>query len=221
MYVCHCNVVTDRDILESIANGARCVADGARVATASVHSAISCVSIARSEPRAMPNENWEWLVQPVSPRVVELLNDALTFELTVTNTYFLNARMLDAWGLPKLGKVFYDLSIDEMRDADDLIQRVLLFDGHPNLQRLGAIRIGETAEEMLVLALDSEKAAVAQFNASAQECHDLGDHGTAAVFEEMVRDEEKHADWFEAQLGAIERVGLPQYLAAQISTETP
>ena len=91
-------------------------------------------------------------MQPVSPRVVELLNDALTFELTVTNTYFLNARMLDAWGLPKLGKVFYDLSIDEMRDADTLIQRVLLFDGHPNLQRLGAIRVGETAEEMLVLA---------------------------------------------------------------------
>jgi bacterioferritin len=169
----------------------------------------------------MPSENWEWPVQPVSPRVVELLNDALTFELTVTNTYFLNARMLDAWGLPKLGKVFYDLSIDEMRDADDLIQRVLLFDGHPNVQRLGAIRVGETAEEMLTLALDSEKAAVEQFNVSAKECHDLNDHGTAAVFEEMVRDEEKHADWFEAQLGAIERVGVPQYLAAQISTETP
>ena len=160
-------------------------------------------------------------MQPVSPRVVELLNDALTFELTVTNTYFLNARMLDAWGLPKLGKVFYDLSIDEMRDADALIQRVLLFDGHPNLQRLGAIRVGETAEEMLVLALDSEKAAVAQFNASAQECHDLADHASGAVFEEMVRDEEKHADWFEAQLAAIERIGLPQYLAAQLSTDAP
>jgi bacterioferritin len=169
----------------------------------------------------VPSENWEWPVQPVSPRVVELLNDALTFELTVTNGYFLNARMLDAWGLPKLGKVFYDLSIEEMRDADALIQRVLLFDGHPNVQRLGAIRVGETAEEMLVLALDSEKAAVAQFNASAQECHDLGDHGTASVFEEMVLDEEKHADWFEAQLAAIERVGSAQYLAAQISTETP
>jgi bacterioferritin len=160
-------------------------------------------------------------VQPVSPRVVELLNDALTFELTVTNTYFLNARMLDAWGLPKLGKVFYDLSIEEMRDADGLIQRVLLFDGHPNLQRLGAIRVGETTQEMLVLALDSEKVAIAQFNTSATECHDLGDHGTAALFEEMVRDEEKHGDWFEAQLAAIERVGAAQYLAAQISTGTP
>jgi bacterioferritin len=156
-------------------------------------------------------------MQSVSPRVVDLLNEALTFELTVTNAYFLHARMLDNWGLTKLGKVFYDLSIDEMRDADDLIQRVLLFDGHPNVQRLGAIRVGETAEEMLVLALDSEKAAVAQFNAAAQECHDLGDHGTAGVFEDMVRDEEKHVDWFEAQLGAIERVGLPQYLATQLS----
>jgi len=152
--------------------------------------------------------------------VVELLNDALTFELTVTNTYFLNARMLDAWGLPKLGKVFYDLSIDEMRDADAIIQRVLLFDGHPNVQRLGSIRVGETAEEMLVLALDSEKAAVAQFNASAHECHDLGDHGTAAVFEEMVLDEERHADWFESQIDALERVGTPQYLAAQIDAGT-
>ena len=160
-------------------------------------------------------------MQPVSPRVVELLNDALTFELTVTNTYFLHARMLDAWGLNKLGKVFYDLSIDEMRDADAIIQRILFFDGHPNLQRLGALRIGETAEEMLVLALDSERNAVAQFNAAATECHQLADHGTASIFEEMVRDEERHADWFEAQLGAIERVGLPQYLAQQIPSGGP
>ena len=157
-------------------------------------------------------------MQPVSPRIIELLNDALTFELTVTNTYFLHARMLDNWGLGRLGKVFYDLSIDEMRDADDLINRILLFDGHPNVQKLGAITVGETAEEMLQLAFASEKAAVEQFNAGAQECHDLGDHGTAAVFEEMVRDEEKHADWFESQLDAIERVGLQQYLAQQVPT---
>lgn len=155
-------------------------------------------------------------MQPVDPRVIDLLNDALTFELTVTNTYFLHARMLDNWGLPKLGKVFYDLSIDEMRDADALINRILMFEGHPNVQRLNPITVGETAEEMLRLALDSEKAAVAQFNASAQECHALRDHGTASVFEEMVRDEERHADWFESQLEAIERVGLPQYLAQHV-----
>jgi bacterioferritin len=147
---------------------------------------------------------------------VELLNDALTFELTVTNSYFLHGRMLDSWGLTRLGKVFYDLSIDEMRDADGLIQRILMYDGHPNVQRLNPINVGESPEEMLKLAFESEKAAVAQFNASAKECHDLGDHGTAAVFEGMVRDEEAHADWFESQLDAIERVGLPQYLAQQI-----
>ncbi|KQZ67252.1 bacterioferritin [Nocardioides sp. Root151] len=160
-------------------------------------------------------------MQPVSPRVVELLNSALTFELSVTNTYFLHARMLDNWGLSNLGKVFYDLSIDEMKDADELINRILLFDGHPNVQKLSAIQIGETAEEMLTLALASERAAVAEFNAGAQECHDLGDHGTAAVFEDMVRDEEKHADWFEGQLDAIERVGLQQYLAQQIAIGGP
>jgi len=155
-------------------------------------------------------------VQPVSPRVVELLNDALTFELSVTNTYFLHARMLDNWGLSKLGKVFYDLSIDEMKDADALINRILMYDGHPNVQKLNPITIGESAEEMLSLALASEKAAVAQFNAGAQECRDLGDHGTASVFDEMVRDEEAHADFFEGQLDAIQRVGIQQYLAQQI-----
>lgn len=155
-------------------------------------------------------------MQPVDPRIVELFNDALTFELTVTNTYFLHARMLDSWGFGKLGKRFYDYSIDEMRDADDLIQRILLFDGHPNVQRLNPITVGESPEEMLRLAFESEKAAVAQFNASARECHDLGDHGSAAVFEEMVRDEEGHADWFESQLDAVARIGIDHYLAQQI-----
>ena len=155
-------------------------------------------------------------MQPASPRIIELFNDALTFELTVTNTYFLHARMLENWGLPKLGKVFYELSIDEMKDADDIINRILMFDGHPNVQKLNAITVGESAEEMLRLALESEKVAVAQFNASAAECHDLGDHASAAVFEEMARDEEKHADWFEGQLDAIDRVGVQQYLAQQI-----
>ncbi len=160
-------------------------------------------------------------MQPASPRIVELFNEALTFELTVTNTYFLHARMLDSWGFGRLGKVFYDLSIDEMKDADQLINRILFFDGHPNVQRLGAIRVGEDAEEMLRLALESEHAAITQFNASAQECHDLGDHGSASIFEEMVRDEERHADWFESQLDAIARVGVPQYLAQQIEGSGP
>ena len=155
-------------------------------------------------------------MQPVDPRVVTLLNEALTLELTVTNTYFLHARMLDNWGISKLGKVFYDLSIDEMKDADALINRILMFDGHPNVQRLLNIQVGESPEEMLRLAVESERGAVAQFNAGAQECRDLGDHGSAQVFEEMVRDEERHADWFESQLDAIRLLGVEAYLAQQI-----
>lgn len=155
-------------------------------------------------------------MKPRNPRVVELLNDALTFELTVVNTYFLSARMLDNWGFPKLGKVFYDLSIGEMKDADDLIQRILFLEGHPNLQKLRTIQIGENAVEILEIARDSEYAAVAQFNDAARECHDLGDHATAAIFEEMARDEEEHADYFEGQLDALARVGLENYLAVHI-----
>ena len=159
-------------------------------------------------------------MQPVSPRIVELFNEALTFELTITNTYFLNARMLENWGFPRLGKVFYDLSIDEMKDADSIIQRILMFDGHPNVQRLGSITIGQTPQEVLALALTGEKVAVAQFNAAAQECRDLGDHGSASIFDEMVRDEESHADWFEAQLAAIELTGLGPWLAQQVEPGT-
>jgi bacterioferritin len=159
-------------------------------------------------------------MQPVDRRVVDLLNEALTFELTVTNTYFLHARMLDNWGFSRLGKVFYDLSIDEMRDADALINRVLMFEGHPNVQKLGAITVGEDPEEILRIALAGEIAAVAQFNAAAKECHELGDHGTASIFEEMVRDEEKHADWFETQLDSIARISLERYLAQQMDASS-
>ncbi|HUG86000.1 MAG TPA: bacterioferritin [Euzebya sp.] len=158
-------------------------------------------------------------MQPASPRIVELFNEALTFELTVTNTYFLHAKMLENWGLGRLASAFRAYSIDEMKDADELIERILLFDGLPNVQRLNAITVGETPEEMLALALESEKLAVQTFNASAKECHDLGDHGSASVFEAMVLDEERHADWFEGQLDAMQRVGLQNYLAQQIHTD--
>lgn len=155
-------------------------------------------------------------MKPVSPRIIELLNNALTTELTAINMYFLNARMLDNWALPRLGKVYYDLSIGEMKDADELIERILMFDGHPNVQKLNAIPVGETPEEMLQLSLDAEKVAVAQFNGAAHECHELGDHASASFFEELARDEETHADWFESQIDAIARLGAPNYLAQQI-----
>jgi bacterioferritin len=156
-------------------------------------------------------------MKPKSPRIVELFNEALTLELTVVNTYFLNARMLDNWGFTRLGKVFYDLSIGEMKDADAIIQRILFLDGHPNLQRLRAIQIGENAVEMLELARDGEYGAVEAYNAASKECHDLGDHASGSIFEEMARDEEHHADYFEGQLDAVMRVGLENYLAAQMA----
>jgi len=152
-------------------------------------------------------------MRPVSPRVVELLNEALATEITVMNAYFLHARMLEAQGFPTLGKVFYDLSIGEMRDADGLIRRILLFEGRPTLAGVGPVRIGETPQEMLALGLDGEQSAVAQYNGAADECRHLGDHGTASVFDEMVRDEERHADWFESQTAAIAVIGAGAYLA--------
>lgn len=160
-------------------------------------------------------------MQPVDSQVVDLLNDALTLELTVTNTYFLHARMLDNWGFTKLGKVFYDLSIDEMRDADAIINRILLFDGHPNVQRLNPIQVGESPEEMLRLALEGERGAVAQFRAAAEACRSLGDPATGAIFEEMVRDEEQHVDYFESQLDALARLGEAAYLSQQLGTDGP
>jgi bacterioferritin len=103
-----------------------------------------------------------------------------------------------------------------MRDADSLIQRILMFDGHPNVQKLLPITTGENPEEILRLAFESEIGAIAQFNAAAAECRALGDNGTAAIFDESVREEEEHADWFEAQLGAIKAIGLAGYLAQQV-----
>ena len=104
-------------------------------------------------------------MQPKNSRVVELFNEALTLELTIVNSYFLNARMLDNWGFPKLGKVFYDLSIDEMKDSDALINRILFFEGHPNVQRLNPITIGENAAESETILQ------------SIIESFDAGDHG--------------------------------------------
>ncbi len=159
-------------------------------------------------------------MNPKSPRIIELLNDALALELNVANKYFLNARMLDNWGFPALGKLFYDLSIDEMRDADRLIQRIIFFDGRPKLTAFGPLVIGEDPAAILHNALAGEHAAIALFTDSAREARDLGDVTTAALFEAAALEEETHADFFEGQVDAMERIGVERYLSQYLAPGT-
>jgi bacterioferritin len=147
-------------------------------------------------------------------RVVELLNDVLTFELTLINQYWLNYRMLDSWGLSKLGDVFRRYALEEMQDADRYVDRILFLDGHPNLQRMNTVQVGETAQEMLELASAREAEAVDKLNAGIALCVEVGDHGTRELLAEAVLEEEEHLDFYETQLGAIELVGLENWLAA-------
>jgi bacterioferritin len=147
-------------------------------------------------------------------RVIELLNDILTFELTLINQYWLNYRMLDSWGLSKLGDIFKKYSLEEMQDADRYVDRILFLDGHPNLQRMNTVQVGETAKEMLELAMVREAEAVDKLNAGIALCVEVGDHGTRELLAEAVLEEEEHLDFYETQLGAIELVGLENWLAA-------
>ena len=150
------------------------------------------------------------------PQVLELLNEVLTAELTAVNQYFLDAKMFDNWGYDRLGERFRSESIDEMKDADHLIERLLYFDGHPNLQRLGTIRTGENPAEKLALALTLEQEAIARLNDGIALCVDRGDNGTRDLLAEILEGEEEHADWLESQLSLIEQLGQAHYLAQQI-----
>jgi bacterioferritin len=148
--------------------------------------------------------------------VVELLNEVLTAELTAVNQYYLDAKMFDNWGYRRLGHRFRDESIGEMKDADALIERILYLEGHPNLQRLGSIRTGESAVEKLTLALELEREAIARLNRSIGRCSEQGDHGSRDLLEDILEGEESHADWLESQLEAIRQIGEAFYLAQQL-----
>ncbi len=148
--------------------------------------------------------------------VIELLNEVLTAELTAVNQYFLDAKMFDNWGYERLGAKFREESIDEMKDADELIERILYLDGLPNLQRLGTVRVGETATEKLELALDLEKVAIDRLNRGIALCVTLADNGSRELLEKILVGEEGHADWLESQLELIRQLGEPHYLAQQI-----
>jgi bacterioferritin len=148
--------------------------------------------------------------------VIELLNEVLTAELTAINQYFVDAKMLANWGYERLGKRFHDESIDEMKDADVLMERILYLDGVPNAQRLGSVRVGETVAEKLQLALDLEREAIERLNRGIALCVDRGDNGSRELLDDILEGEEEHADWLETQLELIRQVGDAHYLAQQI-----
>ncbi len=151
-----------------------------------------------------------------SAHVVELLNEVLTAELTAINQYFVDAQMCANWGYKRLAEHFRNDSIDEMKDAESLIDRILYLEGVPNLQRLGTVRVGETVREKLQLALEVEKEAVERLNRGIPLCVTEGDNGSRELLEGILTGEEEHADWLEAQLTLIDQVGEGNYLAQQI-----
>ncbi len=148
--------------------------------------------------------------------VIDLLNEVLTNELTAVNQYFLHARMCENWGYERLWKKLRAESIDEMKDADELIERVLYLEGLPNVQRLGKVAVGESVPEMLKLDLELEKNAIGALNRGIELCRKASDNGTAELLERILEGEEEHANWIEAQLALLEQVGVAAYLAEQI-----
>jgi bacterioferritin len=152
-------------------------------------------------------------------RVIELLNAVLTAELTAINQYFVHAEMCENWGYTRLHEVIRKESIDEMRHAEQLIQRVLFLEGVPNVQRLGKIHIGERVPEQLKLDLALEMEAIPRLNDGIQLCTEVGDNNSRHLLEEILESEETHVDWLEAQLDQIEQVGEQNYLAQQIKED--
>ena len=154
-----------------------------------------------------------------SKKVIDLLNDVLTNELTAINQYFLHARMCENWGYERLWHKIRDESIDEMKHADHVIERILYLEGLPNLQKLGKINVGQSVDEQLRVDLELEKMAIPVLNNGIELCRSESDNGTADLLEDILEDEEEHANWLEAQLTLIQQMGLQNYLAEQIKKE--
>ncbi len=149
-------------------------------------------------------------------KVIELLNAVLTNELTAINQYFLHARMCSNWGYHRLAERIRKESIDEMKHADRLIERVLFLEGLPNLQRLDKLAIGQTVPEILRNDLSLEMVAIPFLNDSLKLCREVGDHGTEELLRAILTSEEEHVEWLEAQLALIAQVGEQNYLSQQI-----
>jgi bacterioferritin len=151
-----------------------------------------------------------------SDAVIELLNEVLTAELTAVNQYFVDAKMCENWGYERLAAHIKTDSIDEMRDAEMLIERIIYLDGVPNLQRLGPVRVGETVVEKLGLALNVESEAIERLNRGISVCTEAGDNGSRELLETILAGEEEHADWLETQLELVRQIGEAHYLAQQM-----
>jgi bacterioferritin len=148
--------------------------------------------------------------------VVEQLNNLLTIELTAVNQYFLQAEMCKNWGFDGLYDKLRESSMDEMKDAQELIRHILYLEGVPNLQMMGRVLVGETVPENLRLDLELENNAVTTLRTAIEHCASVGDFTTRNMLEEGIRSEEGQIDWLETQLGTIDLIGLQNYLAQQI-----
>lgn len=149
------------------------------------------------------------------PKVIEFLNEVLKNELTAINQYFLHYRMLDHWGIAKLAKFEYGESIDEMKHADKLAERILFLDGLPNFQMLGRLRIGENVEELLKADLALENEALPVLRDGIQYCEQVRDYVTRDLLQHILESEEEHVDTLETQFEMIERMGIQNYIQLQ------
>jgi bacterioferritin len=150
------------------------------------------------------------------PRIIELLNEVLTSELTAINQYFIHYKMLDNWGYKRLAQVKRKESIEEMHHADEVISRILYLDGVPNMQRLSPIKVGETVVEIHQSDLAFEQTAVERLNRAVLVATQVSDNGSRMLFEKILREEESAIDWLETHLGMIEQLGETAYLAEMI-----
>ena len=151
--------------------------------------------------------------------VIKLLNAQLTNELTAINQYFLHARMYQHWGFARLGKKEYDESIGEMKHADQLINRILMLDGLPNLQALHKLMIGESTPEMLECDLKLEILSQKTVKEGIAACEAVGDYVSRTIFQHILDDTEEHIDWLETQRDLIAKIGLPNYLQSQLDSD--
>ncbi len=154
-------------------------------------------------------------------QVIKLLNGQLTRELTAVNQYFLHARMYRQWGLAKLGEREYHESIDEMKHADRLVERILMLEALPNMQDLLKLSIGENAPEMLQADLALEQGSQDHLKQAIAHCESVADYVSREILEDILEDTEEHIDWIETQLELVDKVGLQNYLQSQMEPGSP